>query len=217
MPNGVEFQQFPINNHPALHNEKKIITFAGNLAPYQGIDLLLHSFKLLCQSRDDVLLRIISQDSFEPYEPLAQQLGVQKNVEVIYSGFTQLPHHLATANVAVNPRPKCDGLPQKLLNYMAARKPIVSFEGAGKYVIDGRTGIMVKDGDIQAFVKAINWLLDHPEEADTMGKNGHDLIRSSLSWENTAYQTELVYDRVLKRSSDSTILQIEGSSTGMEE
>jgi hypothetical protein len=44
--------------------------------------------------------------------------------------FAEQPALLAAATVAVNPRIRSAGIPQKLLNYMAAGLPIVSFEGS---------------------------------------------------------------------------------------
>ena len=60
------------------------------------------------------------------------------------------------------PRVECPGLPQKLLNYMAAGKAIVSFAGSAKLLEHEVTGLIVPNRDIAAFAKAIVRLSDDP-------------------------------------------------------
>ena len=62
----------------------------------------------------------------------AQQLGVAHAIEIIQDNFAALPARLAEASVALMPRVECPGLPQKLLNYMAAGKAVVAFAGSAK-------------------------------------------------------------------------------------
>jgi glycosyltransferase involved in cell wall biosynthesis len=75
-------------------------------------------------------LRILTNDSFQDYEILSRSLGIRDRIDVRPVRLEDLPEELSAATVAVNPRIACDGLPQKLLNYMAAGCPIVSFAGS---------------------------------------------------------------------------------------
>ena len=52
--------------------------------------------------------------------------------------------YLAAADVALNPRVHSSGTPQKLLNYMAAAKPVVSFEGSAKGLTHERDALIVE-------------------------------------------------------------------------
>ena len=69
----------------------KILIFTGNLAAYQGIGLMLEAFVLLRQRRTDVLIRIVTNDDFRPYAPIAQKLGIEDCIEFVCSDFDALP------------------------------------------------------------------------------------------------------------------------------
>jgi glycosyltransferase involved in cell wall biosynthesis len=97
----------------------------------------------------------------------------------------------------VNPRVECDGIPQKLLNYMAAGKPIVSFAGSAKHLVDGELGLVVPDRDTVSFARAIDRLLEDPDLAGRLGAAAGHFVRSTLSWEAAASRLEAVYEGLL--------------------
>jgi len=87
------------------------------------------------------------------------------------------------------------------LNYMAAGKPVVSFESSAKNLKHQETGWIVKDGDVDGFAEGILSLLANQEMAERLGANARQLARLEFSWERTAQLTEAVYERVLKQTS----------------
>ena len=197
--NGLESEHFNVKCEDLKPRSDgiKTLIFTGNLAPYQGIDLLLRSFREVLNIRQDVRLVIISDSSLNDYEPLADTLKIREHIEVISSDFLSLPKYLAAADVAMNPRTDCDGIPQKLLNYMAAGKPIVSFEGSAISIEHGRTGWIVENGNIPAFAKAILHLLENPELAKELGDNARNLAASKFTWELSAEKVEAVYEQII--------------------
>jgi len=198
IPNGVEYDLFQRDAVPAPpQGTPKTLIFTGNLAAYQGIDLLLEAFRVLRDLRKDVRLLLVTEDSFEPYERSAAELGVRDFIDVRAVGFHGIPDLLARADVALNPRVECDGIPQKLLNYMAARRPIVSFAGSAKHLVDGRLGLVVPNHDTASFARAIDRLLEDSELAGRLGSAAGDFVRSTLSWDATACRVEEVYEGLL--------------------
>ena len=201
--NGVECEHFNVmpEDRKTLKKAGKTLVFTGNLAPYQGIDLLIRAFREVLNRRQDVRLLIISDSSFAPYEPLANTLEIRGHIDIVRSDFDNLPKHLAGADVALNPRTDCDGIPQKLLNYMAAGKPIVSFEGSAKNLEHGRTGWVVENGNIPDFARAILYLLENSQLAQKLGANAKNHVISDYSWEKTAEKIEAVYKHILNGKS----------------
>jgi glycosyltransferase involved in cell wall biosynthesis len=173
------------------------LVYTGNLASYQGIDLMLRAFAELRGRRDDVRLRIVADSPFTPYEPLAAELGVRHAIDLVPADFETVPGHLSDASVALHPRTSCDGLPQKLVNYMAAGAPIVAFRGSAKELAHGEHGWVVADGDCVAFAEGIDRLLRDPGLAHRLGANARAYAERTLSWERTAEQVEAVYRRIL--------------------
>lgn len=200
--NGVEIDHFDLSyNNAARNGAKKTLIFAGNLGPYQGIPLLLQILQAVVKRRDDVRLLIVSDSDFAPFDSQAKHLGIREDISVRRSNFRDLPKFLADADLALNPRIDCDGYPQKLLNYMAAGKPIVSFEGSAKNLKHQETGWIVKDGDVDGFAEGILSLLANKEMAERLGNNARQFVRSDFSWERTAQLVEAVYERVLRQAS----------------
>jgi glycosyltransferase involved in cell wall biosynthesis len=197
VPSGVEldlFQQAP--DRVGWHNRAPELVFAGNLAPYQRIDLLIRSFRTVVDARPDARLVLVGSASLAEYDELANQLGVGEQIRTVPSDFRGLPAHLAAADIALNPRTACGGMPQKLLNYMAAGKPIVSFAGSGGVLEHGRTAWLVPDEDVHAFGGGVLHLLGQPRLAAELGANARRQVMQEYNWGRVADLVEAVYDRV---------------------
>jgi glycosyltransferase involved in cell wall biosynthesis len=191
IPSGVEWQRFQVEQ--AVTPDGRTLIFTGNLAPYQGVNLLLEAFAVLHLRRPDVRLMIVTDSSFRAYDALARRLGVLAAVNLRRATFPQLPGLLAAATVAVNPRVHCDGIPQKLLNYMSAGLPIVSFEGSAGPLRHEVTGLCVPDGDTAAMAVAMERLLTDRALARTLGDAAREQARREFSWAQVAARVEQVY------------------------
>jgi glycosyltransferase involved in cell wall biosynthesis len=104
---------------------------------------------------------------------------------------------MATAAVAVNPRVQCDGIPQKLLNYMAAGMPITTFDGSAGPIRHEATGLRVPNGDTAAMAAAIERLLADRELAERLGGAAREQARRDFSWARVAARVEDVYRAAL--------------------
>jgi glycosyltransferase involved in cell wall biosynthesis len=189
IPNGVEWQGSPIE----IATDGRTVIFTGNLAPYQGVDLMIEAFARLRTRRADVRLMIVTDSSFDPFEALAWRLGVRDAIELRRAPFPQQAALMAAATVAVNPRLQCDGIPQKLLNYMAAGMPIATFEGSSGPLRHEVTGLSVPSGDTRAMADAMERLLSDRELARRLGNTAREQARRDFSWAQVAARVERVY------------------------
>lgn len=202
IPNGVDWQRFRVNG--GTDPNRGTIIFTGNLAAYQGVELLIEAFASLRARKHDARLLILTESSFEPYEKAARELGVRDAIDVRDVPFEETPALLAAAAVAVSPRPRCDGIPQKLLNYMAAGTPIVAFDGSAVHLEHERTGLRVPDGDTAAMGAAIERLLDDPHLARQLGDAARDQVRREFHWDGVASRVERVYREAIAGSTSSS-------------
>jgi glycosyltransferase involved in cell wall biosynthesis len=202
IPNGVRSELFhpPSSPEAAGGEPSRTLVFAGTLAPYQRIDLMLRAFARARQIRPDVRLKVLSTDDFTPYEGLARELGVEDAIQVRSCGFSELPSELEGAAAGLSPRTECDGLPQKILNYMAAGLPVVASEGSAKHLVHRRHGLVVPNDDEVALSEAILEILADPATGKGYGKNGRDFVDREMSWGRAARDLEDVYRMVLERS-----------------
>jgi glycosyltransferase involved in cell wall biosynthesis len=203
--NGVERQAFlNIPDTPSIPDDGiKRIVYTGNLSEFQGVDFLLHSFKEMLKQRHDIRLCIVSIFPFDRFESMARKLGIRDKIDVVCAGFDEVPRYLAQADVAVNPRVVCDGLPQKILNYMAAGKPIVSFAGSAKLIEHGKTGWIVENGSVEAFSEGVIRLLQDRDLAASLGSNARRFVMSEYTWDRAAEKMETIYYDLLEQRKKS--------------
>jgi glycosyltransferase involved in cell wall biosynthesis len=104
-----------------------LIVYTGNMAPYQGIPVLIDATKLvLCECPEAVLLLV----GIEPGDRLpaaARTLVARGSVRTVGRQPRQaIPAYLALADVLVSPRVVDGNIPLKVFDYMASGKPIVA-------------------------------------------------------------------------------------------
>ena len=176
------------------------IVYTGNMGAHQGIDLLLRAFARIRGRRPEARLLLVSHEPFTPYDLLARELGVREATDLRQVEPGEVPALLAAGDVAVSPRIDCPGVPQKLLNYMAAGRPIVAFEGSAGEIRHGQTGLRVRNGDVDALAGAVTALLDEPALAARLGQGAQEQVVSRQTWEIRAEQLERVYAGVIARA-----------------
>lgn len=199
--NGTEVDHFdPARVGGVARRPGHTLVFTGNLAEYQGIDLMLKAFRQVAAEIPDVRLLIASDSPFDPYEPLARELGIRDRIDLEPSpAFADLPRLIVGADVALNPRENADGVPVKLLNYMAAARPTVSFAGSAPGVTHGLNGWLAESGNIAEFAAGIVALLQEPARARAIGQAARDYVVEHASWPKAALHCERIYESLRAR------------------
>jgi glycosyltransferase involved in cell wall biosynthesis len=69
---------------------------------------------------------------------------------------------------------------------MACEVPVIVFDCGGmhKIIHNGISGVLIENGNIEAFSEKILELLDDPEKRKTIGKNGRQSILINRNWQN---------------------------------
>mgnify|MGYP002713307440 CR=1 FL=1 len=105
-------------------------------------------------------------------EALIEELGVSH--EVVLKGFIEDPiYFIQQADVFVLPS-FWEGFGYVLAEAALCRKPIIAFNISSnpELVLDGETGFLVPEGDLDAFAKKVLFLYDNPDVRDAMGNAG---------------------------------------------
>jgi glycosyltransferase involved in cell wall biosynthesis len=207
IPCGVKTEMFDGSDGTSLrvrHNvgERPVVMYTGINSPFQRIDYLLRAFSQTLKEAPATLLMVVSPLKHDPdlaaNRALAESLGINKSVKWI-EGHTlaELPDYLAMASVAAISRPDVPGHPIKLLNYMAAAKPIVCFDGAAKGVRHMQEAYVAPDNDWQELGRAILTLLRDPELAARLGDNAKEMVARDYDWSRLCGKVEDIYDSVM--------------------
>jgi glycosyltransferase involved in cell wall biosynthesis len=110
----------------------------------------------------------------------------------------ELPDYLAAADVTVVPRPSCPGYPIKLLNYMAAGKPVVSFAGSAKSLCHEYSGYIAANDDVEDLAKGIWTLLQNPDVAKIMGARARASLEGVFDWPTLAAGVAETYRQLMR-------------------
>lgn len=157
---------------PSSTNPRVTVLFAGSPRGHKGIPTLLKAWKLA--HRSDAVLRFAVPD---PQDGSLVALKPQEIANVEVTGphsFADMPAILREAAIIVVPQDNRPGalgqLPMKLIDGMAAAKPIIASDicDASKWLRDG-AGMTVPPGSEDDLAEALSHLLDHRELWDEMG------------------------------------------------
>lgn len=91
-----------------------------------------------------------------------------------------------------------EAYPTKLFEYMAAGLPVVisDFPVWRAIVEEAGCGLAVDPLDEGAIAQAVQWLLEHPAEAEAMGRRGQVAVRERYSWAHEGPRLVDFYERL---------------------
>jgi glycosyltransferase involved in cell wall biosynthesis len=184
----------PVPAEPELKRGKPhLLCYLGVMGPQDGVD---YALRALAKLRDEVgrtdwhAVFIGSGDAFDAMVELAGQLGLSDQVQ--FTGRipdADLARYLSTADVCLSPDPRNPlndvSTMNKVLEYMAMSRPIVSFDLREARVSAGDAAVYAPANDEAEFAGLIAQLLDDPEERARMGKIGQERVSGPLSWRNS--------------------------------
>jgi glycosyltransferase involved in cell wall biosynthesis len=146
--------------------DKKIVTYAGTLETYQGIDVLIHAFKRVAALVPDADLMIVggTPDQVEKYRQLSKSCGIDDRVVLTGQVTPEKARRLNKAsNLLVSPRIKGTNTPLKVYEQIASNIPIVATNiHSHTQVLDENVAILV-DPNPDALSQGIVRGLQHPE------------------------------------------------------
>jgi glycosyltransferase involved in cell wall biosynthesis len=185
-------------------NHRVRIGLIGRISPWKGQHIFLQAAALLHQQYPAAKFEIIGAPLFSESEyeahlhELCRNLNLTDAVE--FAGFVEdVPARVAELNIVVHASTTGEPFGQVIIEAMAEQKPVVATNGGGvpEIVQDGITGLLVPMGDAPALSDALRYLLDHPEIAAQMGREGRKRVLAQFTIQRTARMVESVYRELL--------------------
>src|SRR5437660_10753778 len=194
-------------------NGRPIVMYTGVLDAYQRIDYLLRAFAVALREQPDALLLVVSPlvsvACENEHKQLAAELGIANSIgRISPHPLHDLPCYLALAAASVDLRPQCPGPPIKLLNYLLAGKPVVSFACGAKGVNHLHDAFIVPNHDCEALGRGIVTLLNDRKLAAELGANARATVLANFDWRHICAKIERIYDKLLE-APESTGMQTE--------
>jgi glycosyltransferase involved in cell wall biosynthesis len=178
-----------------------LVMYVAHLTRGSDLDLALQAWPLALRSEPEARLAVLGGGEGRPgLEALAARLGLQDRV--IFAGPVpqeEVPIWLAAADVTINPyrdtlvnRAKCAG---KLIDYMAAAKPVVA-AALGQnveYLDDGVSGVLTEPGDVRDLAQGIVRVLADPAWAARLGRAARERLWAAFDWNVMVERLEDAY------------------------
>ncbi|MDR1491892.1 MAG: glycosyltransferase family 4 protein [Planctomycetaceae bacterium] len=160
---------------------------AGRFSPEKGYNLLIDAMKTIREKKFSAGLIIFGEGFLrESYQKQIAELGLQNFVRL--PGFTNeldkfLPHFDLFLQSSYT-----EGLPNVLLESMAAQTPVVATAvgGTPEVVEDGVAGLLVSSGNAESIADAVCRLLTFPEKLSEMGRAGKLRVEQYFTFERQA-------------------------------
>lgn len=194
VPSGVDTTWFI----PSPLPREPVVTFVGRFVEKKGVDVLLAAWPTVVAAIPGARLQLCG---YGPLEPIT---GVLSSVEIVRApDRTAVRQLIRDARVVVSPsRTAADGDAESLLlvnlEAAASARPVVSTRHGGipEYVADGKTGVLVPEGDPGALARALVRVLADDALADRLAQAGPEwAARFDVS--KCAERLDDVYDSVL--------------------
>jgi glycosyltransferase involved in cell wall biosynthesis len=172
------------------NGRRYLVGFVGVIGEQEGIDLLLQSVKYLVRDlgQTDIQFVLVGDGPSRPrMEALSAELGLSDFVTFLgRAPDDQLFSVLSSADVCVNPdrvnRMNDLSTMNKILEYMAMKKPIVQYDVVEGRVSAGEASLYAKANDPVDFAEKILEFLADPAKRERAGEIGRRRIENELSW-----------------------------------
>jgi glycosyltransferase involved in cell wall biosynthesis len=203
--NGIALERFCLERRNDLRKQLGLadnailVASVGSLIKRKGMDFLVRAIARL---RDPSMHLVIAGEGPErpALQQLAATLGVQSHIHFLgyCADISQL--YAAADMAALGSRSEAFGLALAEAGYFSL--PIVSHDlpGIAEVVENGRTGILVPVGDVDALTRALKRFAADPEERKRMGTAGKDRVIRHFSLPRMVSRFEALYEDTIAQA-----------------
>lgn len=177
-----------------------VVVYTGNLAPYQGVELLMRAVHIVRRQRADVRCLIVGG---EPSE-IARMRDMARSLDFgdacIFTGkkpMEEMPAYMTLATCLVSPRIKGSNTALKIYTYMQSGRPIVATRMATHtQVLDDDSAILVlpQPDDLAGGILRV---LREPLLAAALGREAKARVASRYSLASFRHKVRTAYQELL--------------------
>ena len=180
--------------HEIKRGRRYMVGYVGVIGQQEGMDYLLDAANHIknAMKRNDIFFGIVGGGPYlEEIRKRTVNMGLGDMIEFTGRVSDQvLLEYLNTADICVNPDEYNDmndkSTMNKVLEYMALKKPIVQFDlTEGRYSA-GDASLYAKPNDPVDMACKIVELVENEEKRIEMGQLGYERVVNELSWEHTS-------------------------------
>lgn len=204
--NGIDMNRF--SNLPDINQLKRnigidhfrfVVGMVGVFHERKDFNTFIEAAQIITRDHKDICFLLIGEgENRASLENLLSKedrkniffLGVRVDVEALVQLFD-------VGVLCTNRTVHGEGISNSIIEYMSLQKPVIATEGGGtnEVIIHDENGYLIADKDVNALVKNILYLYDHPETAKRMGEAGRKTINSKFLLKRMTDEFVEVYHR----------------------
>ena len=205
----VLIQNFPILSELVM--EEKVpyagrppnFSYIGSLTRVRGSNEMVSALSYVDPKKN---VRLCLAGAFQPVSlqtEMEASPGWQRVEFLGWASRTQVAEILGSVRgglVILHPTPKyLEAYPTKMFEYMSVGLPVIvsDFPLWRRIVDSAGCGLLVDPLDPRAIAEAMQWILDHPAEAEDMGQRGRQAVEKYYNWESEADKLVTLYKKLL--------------------
>ena len=209
---GIDLSRLPWRARTRGPGERTLIVTVGRMVEMKGLAYGIEAVARLVEGGLDVEYHMIGAGPLkDELVALVRRLGIEDRVHM-HGG---IPHdqvlslldraHLMLAPSVTAANGEAEGIPNAVKEGMATGLPVVATRNSGipELVADGVSGYLVPERDAAALAERLQWLCEHDECWEAMGRAGR--ARVEQEYARDALNDELVqwYERLVRRAEAS--------------
>ena len=188
---------FNLKEKEPMVEYRPFVLFVGRIEKQKGLMTLVKTFE-----NTEYNLKIIgfSNDGYEK-ELKGYLKDKQHNIEFLgRKPFEEIVPYLKTCLCSVVPSEWYDNFPNVILESFAYKKAVIatSFGSLPELVKDHETGLTFKYADIMDFKRTVEYMFNHPDQAQLMGENAYKVLLDNYSPETHYERLMNLFEGVLK-------------------
>jgi len=209
---------FVVRNDPEIPNLEKTIErtlqknssiikllYVGSINKQDGVDLLIRALHILVSqiNQSQIHCTVVGDgDDLTHIKTLCTELGIDPYLN--FTGYIydrKVVHDfIEDADICLETAPYNEVNAKstfiKIMEYMAAGKPIVAFDLDETRYSAQNSALLVEQGNLKAFAEAIQKLILKPDLREKLGKAGQTRIIEELNWTNASRELLAAYQYV---------------------
>jgi len=177
----------------------KILLFVGRFSGEEyGIEVLLEAMPNILTRVPNSILILVGDKMTLHQQKLVNSLKISKNIRVYDpQRHKQIIKFVVAADLCIGPLMPTLAIPQKVLEYAACGKPVVTGTGSVSVDLNPTFNFLVVPPEPEALSEAFSRVLKDGDYAKLLGSNAKKTV-SRFSWERVARDLEGVISQAVK-------------------